>query len=85
MGVSHLASFRSEVRARRGWRDLQQAFPRLLGAARLTLERADLGESGVFQRVLAGPFAERAEAARLCGALKEKALYCRVVKRKSGG
>ena len=81
----HLASFRSEDRARRGWRQLQQAFPDLLGAENLTLERADLGESGIFQRVLAGPFAERAAAARLCGALKAKAQYCRVVKRKSAG
>jgi cell division septation protein DedD len=81
----HLASFRTEDRARRGWRQLQQTFPDLLGAARLTLERADLGQSGVFQRVLGGPFAERAAAKRLCGALKARAQYCRVVKRRSAG
>ena len=81
----HLASFRTEKRARRGWQQLRQTFPDLLGAARLILERADLGESGVFQRVLGGPFAERAAAKRLCGALKAKAQYCRVVKRRSAG
>ena len=81
----HLASFRTEDRARRGWRQLQQVFPDLLGAARLILERADLGEAGVFQRVLGGPFAERAAAKRLCGALKARAQYCRVVKRRSAG
>jgi cell division septation protein DedD len=81
----HLASFRTEDRARRGWRDLQQAFPELLGTARLTLERTDLGESGVYQRVLGGPFGERAAAEQLCGALKARAQYCRVVKRKSAG
>ena len=83
--VVHLASFRSEARARRGWRKLQQTFPELLGRARLTLERADLGESGVFQRVLAGPFAERPDANQLCGALRAEGQYCRVVRRKSSG
>jgi cell division septation protein DedD len=81
----HLASFRTEDRARRGWRQLQQTFPDLLGTARLTLERADLGEFGVFQRVLSGPFAERAAAAQLCSQLKAKAQYCRVVRRRSAG
>ena len=81
----HLASFRTEERARRGWQQLRQTYPDLLGAARLILERADLGESGVFQRVLGGPFAERAAAKRLCGALKARAQYCRVVKRRSAG
>ena len=81
----HLASFRSEAGARRGWRELQQAFPEQLGRVRLTLERADLGESGVFQRVLAGPFAERPDANQLCGALRAEGQYCRVVRRKSSG
>ncbi len=81
----HLASFRRTERARRGWRELQQAFPELLGATQLTLERADLGESGAFQRVLAGPFAERAAAKQLCGALAARGQYCRVVKRRPSG
>ena len=81
----HLASFRTEKRARRGWQQLRQTFPDQLGATRLILERADLGEAGVFQRVLGGPFAERAAAKRLCGALKVRAQYCRVVNRRSAG
>jgi hypothetical protein len=77
----HLASYRTLNKANRGWRHLQQAFPDLLGRTTMTLEQADLGELGVFQRILSGPFAERAAAERVCAALKAKDQFCRILRR----
>ncbi len=77
----HLASYRTVNKANRGWRQLRQTFPDLLGETTVILEQADLGERGVFQRLLSGPFAERAAAQRVCAALKAKDQYCRIVRR----
>ncbi len=81
----HLASFRSVARAKRGWRQLQDAFPKLLGGLSLTLEQTDLGDRGIYQRVLTGPFAEHANAGMLCAYLKARAQFCRVVRRRVSG
>ena len=77
----HLASLRTVAGAKRQWADLQVAFPALLGGLSLAVEPADLGERGVFQRVLAGALAERAEARDLCARLKARDQYCTVVRR----
>lgn len=69
----HLASYRSAAGAERGWAALKAHFPALLADKRLELESADLGESGVYQRVLAAPFGSRAAAASLCSRIKAKA------------
>jgi len=77
----HLASLRTVAGAERQWAELQAAFPALLGGLPLALAPADLGKRGVFQRVLAGSFARRAEAGDLCARLKAKNQYCTVVRR----
>jgi cell division septation protein DedD len=77
----HLASFRTVAGAKREWTDLQAAFPALLGGLSVAVEPADLGERGVFQRVLAGAFAKRAEARDLCARLEARDQYCTVVRR----
>ncbi len=81
----HLASYRTVNKANRGWRQLRQTFPDLLGETTGLLEQADLGDLGVFQRLLSGPFAERAAAERLCAALKAKDQFCRIVRHKPQG
>ncbi len=53
----------------------------LLGGLTLTVERADLGEKGVFYRVQAGPVADEAAARKLCAALGERKQACLVVRR----
>lgn len=80
----HLASYRSLARAERGWRLLQEIFPRLLGDLEFATEAVDLGARGLFQRVLTGPFTERATAEALCDRLESRKQYCRVVKRAEG-
>lgn len=82
--VLHLASLQSDAQARREWRRLRQAFPELLGELALTLEPVDLGTRGVYQRILSGPFEDRAAAGQACARLKAKQQYCQVVKAKDG-
>ena len=69
-------------KANRGWRRLRQAFPELLGETAVILEPADLGGSGVVQRLLGGPFDERAAAEKLCAALRAKDRFCHIVRHK---
>jgi hypothetical protein len=41
--------------------------------------RADLGAKGTYYRIEAGPLANKAAAARLCGELKQHRLGCSLV------
>jgi cell division septation protein DedD len=70
----HLASFRSEERARTGWTELQGQHPALKGMEpRIT--RIDLPGQGTFYRLLAGPVTDKAAAEALCRTLKTQ--YCK--------
>lgn len=76
----HLASYRDAAGAEQGWSELKARFPALLAGKQPSLEHVDLGERGVFQRLLAVPFANRAEAEKLCSRLNARAAmqYCLV-------
>lgn len=76
----HLSSLRSEDEALVEW-------DRLRGRARATLQdllptlrTVDLGEKGVFVRLLAGSFQDRVAANAVCAGLKEQGLYCAVMR-----
>jgi cell division septation protein DedD len=68
-----LGSVRSEEAARQEWDRLRRANPDLLTNISATPVRADLGEKGVFYRVLTGPVAD---ADRICGELKRRNIGC---------
>ncbi len=73
----HLASYRSEDTARRGWDAL--SFQPALAGLEPRVERVDLGpEKGAFLRLKAGPLADREAAERRCAALVAEGLYCAV-------
>jgi|GEM_PF-4636217 len=74
----HLSSLSSEEKAKGHWSALQEAFPGTLRDLVLDVQRADLGDRGIFYRVLAGPFASQSEAKRTCEELKALRQYCRV-------
>jgi cell division septation protein DedD len=74
-----LASLRTPESARDEWARLKHANDDLLGKLTAVAVRADLGERGIYYRVEAGPVADRAAAIRLCKALKERDLECRLV------
>jgi hypothetical protein len=60
---------KSEGAARSTYRGLQVKFPAILGKFDANIQRADLGEKGVFYRVRVGPFA-LADAQKICGSYK---------------
>ena len=76
-----LAALKSGDDARSAWGRLQKAHPALLGEPELAIQEVDLGERGIFYRVQAGYFVDRARALDLCNALKARGQDCLVVKR----
>jgi len=76
-----IAALRSEGAADTAWDRLARRDPALFAIARKDVQRADLGGKGVYYRVRAGYFAERAEAARFCDRVKTLGQECIVVVR----
>ncbi len=79
--VVQLAALRAKDGARPAWARLQNAHPALLGQRELAIQKVDLGDRGIFYRIRAGFFADRAGARGLCNALKARGQDCLVVKR----
>ncbi|MFZ5610012.1 MAG: SPOR domain-containing protein [Pseudomonadota bacterium] len=71
-----LAAFRDRSQAEAAWRALQERHGATLGGLSLIVEEADLGDKGVFYRVQAGPFADKAAASAACAALGAKKQPC---------
>jgi hypothetical protein len=70
-----VSSQRSEDSALTTFRDLQARYPAILGSYQAVIQRADLGERGVYYRVRVGPFSGN-DAERLCGDLKSAGGDC---------
>jgi hypothetical protein len=79
--VAQLAALQSEQAADLAWRRFASRAPDLFAPARLDLERADLGARGVYYRVRAGYFADRAGAARFCARIRQMGQDCIVAAR----
>jgi SPOR domain len=76
MHAIHLGSYRTSSRAMQGYGELKTRIPEALTGLRPRVERVDLGQKGIFQRLKAGPFASRADAMRACAQIKNAGLYC---------
>ena len=76
-----LAALNSERSASDAWARLRRKHPDLLGDLTMSVERADLGERGIFYRLRTGPFPNRATAEDMCWQLRSQKLDCLVVKR----
>ena len=73
----HLASYRQQRAAERGWAELSKGFDSILGGLEHRIERVDLGGGkGVFYRLKAGPMPSNAAAKDACRSLKAKRQYC---------
>ncbi len=73
----HLASYRSEADANRGWTQLRRAFRSLIGDLHPEVVRVNLGPGkGVYYRLIVGPLANQAEVTRICKNLKDRRQYC---------
>jgi hypothetical protein len=79
--VAQLAALQSESGANAAWQRFSSRAPGLFAAARLDVERADLGQRGVYYRVRAGYFADRANATRFCERIRQMGQDCIVVSR----
>ncbi len=75
-----LAAVRAEEDAKRAWSVLQEQFSSYIGGLQPFFERAETS-NGIFYRLQVGPFAESAEADRLCIELKKQDASCFVVSR----
>lgn len=64
-----VSSQRSEAAAQATFKDLQSRYPGILGNYQLNVQRADLGDRGIFYRARVGPFSP-ADAQHLCNDLK---------------
>ena len=52
----------------------------LVGSLSLSVDRADLGDRGVFYRLHVGPIADAAQAERLCAQLRQRGVGCILAK-----
>jgi cell division septation protein DedD len=76
---SHLVqigAFRSEAEADGQWSKMQGKLGSYLEGKSEDIERADLGDKGIFYRLRIGPFASSDEAKSYCSGLKERGTDC---------
>ena len=77
---AHLGSYRTVNEAKQGWETLAKANPDLLGSLTYQTAEFDPGDGrGIFIRLLAGPFDDRAKVQNLCKDLQSKRVFCRVL------
>jgi cell division septation protein DedD len=74
--VAQLAALRSEAGVEPAWERFAARAPDLFASAQLDVERADLGARGVYFRLRAGYFPDRAAAARFCERIREMGQDC---------
>jgi cell division septation protein DedD len=77
-----LAAVKTPEEAQKEWSRLQHALGEALTGLSLTVEGVDLGAKGIFQRIQAGPFQDKAAAAAKCEAIKALKQDCLIVVRK---
>lgn len=79
--VAQLAALQSEAATEPAWRRYASRAPDLFARAQLDVERADLGQRGVYYRVRAGYFADRENASRFCERIRQMGQDCIVAAR----
>ena len=75
----HLESLKVKDSIRSSWAELKAAYPSQLPDKSLVVKPVDLGEQGMFYRILAAPFASSEEAKKVCRELRGLGQYCAVV------
>jgi hypothetical protein len=77
-----LAAVKNADEAPKEWSRLQKALGTQLDGLVLTVESVDLGTKGVYHRIQAGPFPDKAAAAAKCAVIKQMNQDCLVIVRK---
>jgi len=73
-----LGAFKSPADVEAGWAAMRRKFPDLLADFSLTMRKIDLGDRGLFYRLLAGPLPNPAAARGLCADLQARGQDCLV-------
>jgi len=79
--VAQIAALQSESGIEAAWRRYATRAPELFARAHMDVERADLGQRGIYYRVRAGYFADRANATRFCERIRQMGQDCVVTAR----
>lgn len=79
--LAQIAAYRSAADAESGWLGFVARFPELASGRAPDIQRADLGERGVYHRLRISGFATREDAAAYCEALQESGQACLVARR----
>lgn len=79
--VAQIAAYRSEGDAESGWLSFVSRFPELASGRAPDIQRADLGDRGVFHRLRIAGFETREDAAAFCEALDSRGQACLVARR----
>jgi hypothetical protein len=74
-----LGAVKSEAEADKEWRRVKGRYADVLARVGVRYQRADLGEKGVWYRVQAGPYADKAAAEAVCARLKSGGQGCSLV------
>jgi hypothetical protein len=72
----HLASYRSQKAADRGWAQLRRAHRSLLAGLKPEVAKVDLARKGTWYRLMAGPVKSSQAATELCRKLKRRRQFC---------
>ena len=73
-----LAALKSEAEASKTWQRILSKHSDVLGSLTVHIVKADLGSQGIYYRVQAGPFADKASATAACNQLKSAGQQCLV-------
>jgi hypothetical protein len=79
--VAQIAAYRSSSDAEAGWVNFVARYPELARGRAPDIQRADLGDRGVFHRLRIAAFETRADAAAYCDALSNRGQACLVATR----
>jgi len=79
--VAQVAALQSSDAVAPAWQRLSSRAPQLFAHAQLDVERADLGQRGVYFRVRAGYFADHANASLFCDRIRQMGQDCIAVAR----
>ncbi len=71
-----VSSTRAEADAQATANRVKQKYDGVLSGYDTTVQRADLGDRGIYYRVAVGPMADSSTAASVCGRLKSAGLDC---------
>lgn len=79
--VVQIGSFRDQARAQTEWAATQRKHPTILAGATADIQRADLGDRGIWYRLRAATYATKGAADTACASLKAAGTDCLVRKR----